>query len=933
MPDLLAARQLRQQLSRTARKAGVTALLGPTISTLRTWVENTAPLNKPVMNTHAREMMLIESLYQHSALFGESNPWYLADCLISLFDELTLHGVELPGNLDDFIRNLDKGYGLNSITIPAFTREATLIYTLWRAWHKQQFEEGMIDYHIAYIARLTENLNAPLSSNVFYLLGYHSMLPCEVEWVRHMMSKNQLTMIAQGNYSVSFITEELHQSSVIHKYLAAFDNPPRLISSPHDAYSELLDVVYAPYLLNKQINLAGHLSQRAHNFATAYPISPLTGRLYIFEAYDAEQEANAIDVQIRRWLLEGKDQIGVITENRRLARRLRALLERANIHLQDPAGWALSTTSAASTLERWLETLEEDYDHLPLLDFLKSPYIFPNETLDSRLESVYRLEQDIILHENIARGLDRYRRHIVYRRKRLPWSTTDGDRVNALLDAMEHAAEPLQAFIHARKFTPATILDALSESLRRLGIIEAFANDEAGSRILNELHLMKHALKNRSIKISWNDFRLWLGRILEHSNFSPRQQPGKVVLLNLAQSNLHRFDAVIVASAISEHLPASKKHNPFFNDVVRRDLGLPSSRESTAQQFYHFHRLLECAPVILVSLHRMQNGESVIPSPWIATLQAFHEIAYREKPHDNDLAEFVQHPATRICNTDSRILPDQKRYPAPAVAVKLIPRTFSATMHQQLIDCPYQFYASFCLGLKPPEVIREAMEKSDYGERVHKILQLFHGDSPEAFTQPITGNTREEAIKKLTALSHKEFARDLEDNVIHRGWLKQWLAAIPAYIDWQIKRENEWHIAAVETTLINDTFADNFAIKGRLDRIDKNDHGVAIIDYKTGTPPSKEETESGEAIQLPFYAMLATSPVQRVEYLKIEKDQVKSPTFLEGTSLHELQTQTENRLKTVFNEISHGKPLPAWGDEIVCSRCAMQGVCRKQSWI
>src|SRR3989304_1660878 len=81
-------------------------------------------------------------------------------------------------------------------------------------------------------------------------------------------------------------------------------------------------------------------------------------------------------------------------------------------------GLALSPTSAAATLERWLEILEEDFDHQPLLDFLKSPFILPDEDTDSRLETVYRLEQDIILHENIARGLNRYTQHLKYPRKR-----------------------------------------------------------------------------------------------------------------------------------------------------------------------------------------------------------------------------------------------------------------------------------------------------------------------------------------------------------------------------------------------------------------------------------------------------------------------------------------------------------------------------------
>jgi len=42
-----------------------------------------------------------------------------------------------------------------------------------------------------------------------------------------------------------------------------------------------------------------------------------------------EQEAQAADVQVRRWLLAGKTSIAVVVQDRLVARRLRALLERA----------------------------------------------------------------------------------------------------------------------------------------------------------------------------------------------------------------------------------------------------------------------------------------------------------------------------------------------------------------------------------------------------------------------------------------------------------------------------------------------------------------------------------------------------------------------------------------------------------------------------
>ena len=43
-----------------------------------------------------------------------------------------------------------------------------------------------------------------------------------------------------------------------------------------------------------------------------------------------------------------------MTTDRKLVRRLRAVLEHANIAVNDAAGWALATTSAAVVIEWWL---------------------------------------------------------------------------------------------------------------------------------------------------------------------------------------------------------------------------------------------------------------------------------------------------------------------------------------------------------------------------------------------------------------------------------------------------------------------------------------------------------------------------------------------------------------------------------------------------
>lgn len=126
-------------------------------------------------------------------------------------------------------------------------------------------------------------------------------------------------------------------------------------------------------------------------------------------------------------------------------------------------------------------------------------------------------------------------------------------------------------------------------------------------------------------------------------------------------------------------------------------------------------------------------------------------------------------------------------------------------------------------------------------------------------------------------------------------------------------------------------YQDRWTLTGRLDRVDHNADGVALIDYKTGLMAGSADVESGEAVQLPFYALLMPDPVQRVEYLGLDQ-RVKSHGVLEGDALAVLAAANGERLATLLDHISAGAPLPAWGDDRTCGYCAMRYVCRKDTW-
>ncbi len=935
-----AAKHLRHLLLQQAEQRGHQALLCPQILNLRDWAKiqfNKLQLNqsgnKPytICGQHQRELILFDALTQHRALLGSGSPWHLTDDLLKLFDQLTSNQKKLPDNYDDFEKEIATAYGISAENFPALGHEAILVHTLWNAWHAQLNAEtdfDIFDSEAAYLLGL--NADIKYNKNALYIAGYHQFSIAEQNWLKQLIKKQRCQLYLHGQHNQTETdsaenTTEYHPDAPISNLLNIFS-----IQTNNKITDNYTRFINSCYNYNEQpfIERAAELEE--------IPASEINNRLRLLFCKGHEEQAHAVELQVRRWLLEGKNNIGIVTENRRLARRVRALLERANVPLQDLAGWALSTTRAGAVLERWLECIEEDFAHLPLLDLLKSPFIFSELDPQQVKHAAYRLEHDIIRHENVARNLQRYKKTIHLRSSKLQWSSeTSGTLIN-ILESFEAANELLKPFLKG-SHDASDYIEVLSSTLELLGMTRLLQNDAAGIRIIEMLDTLKYSANQYNLKFNWSDFRTWLGRSLEQFVFTPEKSSSPVTLMGLGQSRLQQFDALIIASAEHEHLPGKTNLTPFFNNAVRLQLNLNTTHNMLTERFHHFRRLLEAAPEILITANNEENGDAVPLSPWLEIIHRFYQQAYSTSLEDNELKNLVSNPDTFVIRCTEDSLPDKTTQAKTSLAKELLPNHYSPSSYQSLMNCPYQFFAAHGLDLSVNEEVQEALSKSDYGERVHRCLQAFHQKVEwlsDPFNEKVTEKNREQAIQTLQEISQQVFARDIDDSFEHSGWLAQWLKLIPEYIDWQIKNASEWQFNKAELKSKIPWQAD-ITLDGRLDRLDKNETGLSVIDYKTGNSATLTEIEQGEAVQLPFYALLAETelkqPVSRVSYLNLS-NKVKFGAQLSGDELDSISHQIGERLSQIINEMADGKELTAWGTEDTCQYCNIKRLCRKQAW-
>jgi ATP-dependent helicase/nuclease subunit B len=863
IPDLHAVSGIAHALRRAA---GVPALLLPRITTLAAWAES-VPLAHKVAAPSLRAVTLYEALAGREWLKG-ADLWALARELGGLFDEMIRHNVALAENLGDFATRLEAAYQARPSTALKF--EAQLVHELWWAMSRDADQLAPEAAYQLRLARLAQDAHLPL-----YAIGLTGLAPAEREFLDRYAQRAPVTVVEArpGDDAVSAL-------------LAA-------------AWPEAPDA---------------DLRVRAQRLKLSHPAGSVITRIRVHAAASAEQEAQAIDVAVRTWRLAGRKSIAVVVQDRVVARRARALLERAAVLVSDEAGWALSTTSAATALGRWLDVVANDAYHQDLLDLLKSPFALHDMPRDARRHAVWRLER-YVRDANVIAGLSNFAE--IARRQGDAEVTAVIERVAAAVSALTTNRKPLAAW-----------LAALDESLARIGVRAGLAADAAGEELLDLLSHLARELKDNRTLLTFAQWRRWLAGELEASTFRDRAVDSPVIFTYLAATRLRRFDAVLVCGCDAQHLPGPDPVFRFFNHAVRAELGLPTREAAVREMQSQLAALIATGGEVLFTWQRQLAGEDNLFSPLLERINVVHALAYGGELAPADI-ELV---GAEVASPDAASLPAPAPAPHPGARVQLLPREFSASAYNSLIACPYQYYASYLLKLAELDEVQELIDKRDFGSLLHGVLAKFHQSFPA-----LDGHSDDEAARALEAISEAAFRDAIADNYLARAWLLQWKALIPEYLQWQREREDKgwrWHAGEAKRSLdITTPKGLELTVIGRLDRIDVDGTGAAsVVDYKTGSAQMlrRKADGSGEDVQLPVYAMLWNGKVAQACFLALERNGVGEVVQKE---LDVLVAANRDRIAALYDMLREGAAMPAHGTEAVCEYCTARGLCRKDHWL
>jgi ATP-dependent helicase/nuclease subunit B len=860
LPNYHVAQPLALALSTSAKRA---ALLLPQMITLNDWAQY-IPLDIPIQPDTQRIASLYQALRERR-WFADADLWSLSHELLGLMDDLTRHHVALPKSETEFAEQLAKAYQARSGQSMQF--EARVVHELWYAMVAGGELDGVRAYQQR-LALLAQRVDRPL-----YVLLTSDMSAPATHFLEACRARVPVTV---------FDLREMVQHEESCVVLCSL--------SPQWERGGL------PSLRDQ----AAHL--REHHLHAA-----LNQRLRLFGAHSLEQEARAAEVQVRRWLLAGKQNIALVAQDRLVARRVRALLERAGVLVQDETGWTMSTLAVSTVLMRWLDALQSDFYYQDLLDLFKSPFIFADQNSSERKQAVYQLEQ-LVRKRGVVSHLDAF----------LDLAHGNAEVQTALV-RLRQAAETLRK----NTDTLSGWLRALDDSLSILGVLQGLAADMAGVQLLQALQTWQQELAGDSTRVTRAEWRHWLAQQLDAHTFQDSSIDSPVLLTHLAATRWRSFDAVLLLGCDAAHLPSADNGSVWFNDAVRGMLGLPTREIYLAQQRDDLLALLVMNDTVLVTWQASKNGEKNLLSPYLEMLRALHELAYSDDLAERELGSLLEHAQVRAADFP---LPDKAVMPAPDALQSLIPNRISASGYNSLVACPYQFYARHMLRLNELDEVRESIEKRDYGEWVHGILHRFH----QQFSL-LSEHTRAVLEEALQQISSEMFAPTVERDYLARAWLLRWQQTIPTYLDAQLKNEADgWRYQNGEVPF-EMPLSEELTMHGRIDRVDVQADGSArVLDYKMmdATRLRNKLKEPGEDVQLACYAHVYEA--DEAAFISIEKDKVVS--VAPPQDVPELARANIERLLEVFAQMRGGAVMPAHGVDEACMYCEMRGLCRKSEW-
>ncbi|WP_299349144.1 double-strand break repair protein AddB [uncultured Shimia sp.] len=551
-----------------------------------------------------------------------------------------------------------------------------------------------------------------------------------------------------------------------------------------------------------------------------------TAQMTLVEAPSMRDEALAIALRLRQAAEEGQTA-ALITPDRMLTRQVTAALDRWNITPDDSAGTPLQLSPPGRFLRHVSTLFLRKLTAEALLTLLKHPLCHSGQDRNTHLLNTRELE-------------------LLIRRKGMTFPTEDALR--ALSETQDRLPHDWIEWVIAH------FCDQVSDGKSAFGdrleahisLAESIASGEkdGSGRLWDEaagrkaIQVVQDLRENATFAGAMNaaDYADVFGAVLARGEVRDRDKghPG-ILIWGTLEARVQGADLVILGGLNEGSWPEAPSPDPWLNRKMRHDAGLLLPERRIGLAAHDFQQAIAARDVWITRSVRSDEAETV-PSRWINRLTNLL-AGLPDQGGDQVLAVMRSRGQywLSLVKAVEQVTPEEpspRPSPRPPKNARL--NRLSVTQVKRLIRDPYSIYAREILRLRPLDSLMKTPDALLRGIVVHDVLEQFVRDV----------DADEDLLNRdhLMSISETILAQNVPWATARTLWSARLDRVAEHFVAGENKRRSIAQPIAYEREASLTIPERDFKLVGKADRIDRTaDGNLVIYDYKTGSPPSKDE--------------------------------------------------------------------------------------------
>ena len=571
-----------------------------------------------------------------------------------------------------------------------------------------------------------------------------------------------------------------------------------------------------------------------------------------------------------------------------------------NFSLSKPAG----KTKPFMDLAAMLESIADDYPRLLFSQFLISPYF-------KKMPAIFReYIPQISLNSGIIKGKGSWL-NLTKTLTGLP------PEIEQKIRWIFKKLAPLAAI--KEKGTYKQFCEGLALILAELD----FSDEDTGLKeqaadMLKELSL----IDNLVLTASDTSLRQFIDSLKHVQNTAKTETEGTGVQVSgFFELRGNEPEYLYIGGLKDGDLPSMPEIDHIFPDNVRTRLGLVNMKRYLYLQKFIFQRMTDSSKNIHLSYPAMESDKVFLASPFLPWK-----------------AETIQHTPGILCKEEELLSQGKNLLSSHIKEINniktyLAGKYFGINSHIPVTNidyyrtCPRKFFIEKILKLEPPETKEYKVETMLLGTIIHELME-------KLMSKPFT------ILDEMKLNAETIFKKILDEQPIENYWKDfirdSFLSILPGIYEIESKLTDEGYSFMEAEVSVEGEIIAGIKLKGKIDRVDKKDNVIELIDYKTGSAQLNrlEVLNKGASLQLFLYAALMKSLGFKVERVGIYSLKDIRITWIpgrndkrEGKTIEDYITAGMKYLDATLSEMREGNFTASPLSEQTCRNCHEKPYC------